>query len=35
METLRRAYQLTAEEIAGKLKLARSTEAAWLTRRGL
>ena len=32
---LRREYRLTAEEIAGKLKLARSTVAAWLTRRGL
>jgi hypothetical protein len=31
----RREYRLTAEEIAGKLKLARSTVAAWLTRRGL
>ena len=35
MEMLRREYRLTAEEIAGKLKLARSTVAAWLTRRGL
>jgi hypothetical protein len=32
---LRREYRLTAEEIAGKLDLARSTVAAWLTRRGL
>ncbi|WP_201865200.1 leucine zipper domain-containing protein [Microvirga soli] len=32
---LRREYRLTAEEIAGKLKLARSTVAAWLTQRGL
>jgi transposase-like protein len=32
---LRREYRLTAEEIAGKLKLAHSTVAAWLTRRGL
>jgi hypothetical protein len=32
---LRREYRLTADEIAGKLKLARSTVAAWLTRRGL
>ena len=35
IEMLRREYRLTAEEIAGKLKLARSTVAAWLTRRGL
>jgi hypothetical protein len=35
METLRREYRLTADEIAGKLNLARSTVAAWLTRRGL
>jgi transposase InsO family protein len=35
MVMLRREYRLTAEEIAGKLKLARSTVAAWLTRRGL
>lgn len=35
MEHLRREYRLTAEEIAGKLNLARSTVAAWLTRRGL
>src|SRR5687768_14389341 len=35
IEHLRRAYRLTAEEIAGKLNLARSTVAAWLTRRGL
>ena len=35
MEMLRREYRLTAEEIAGKLKLARSTVAAWLTWRGL
>jgi len=35
MEALRREYRLTAEEIATKLKLARSTVAAWLKRRGL
>ncbi|WP_147023615.1 leucine zipper domain-containing protein, partial [Microvirga aerophila] len=35
METLRREYRLAAEEIAGKLKLARSTVAAWLARCGL
>jgi DNA-binding transcriptional ArsR family regulator len=35
MEHLRREYRLTADEIASKLKLARSTVAAWLTRRGL
>jgi transposase InsO family protein len=35
MESLRREYRLTAEEIATKLKLARSTVAAWLKRRGL
>ena len=35
MEHLRRAYRLTAEEIAAKLHLARSTVAAWLKRRGL
>jgi transposase len=35
IEMLRREYRLTAEEIAGKLDLARSTVAAWLTRRGL
>jgi transposase InsO family protein len=35
IEHLRREYRLTAEEIVGKLKLARSTVAAWLTRRGL
>lgn len=35
IEHLRREYRLTAEEIAGKLKLARSTVATWLTRRGL
>jgi len=35
MESLRREYRLTAEEIAAKLKLARSTVAAWLKRRGL
>ena len=35
IERLRREYRLTAEEIAGKLKLARSTVAAWLTWRGL
>jgi transposase InsO family protein len=35
MERLRREYRLTAEEIATKLKFARSTVAAWLKRRGL
>jgi transposase len=35
IEMLRWEYRLTANEIAGKLKLARSTVAAWLTRRGL
>src|ERR671913_952584 len=35
IERLRREYRLTADEIAGKLKLARSTVAAWLPRRGL
>ena len=35
IEMLRREYRLTADEIAGKLNLARSTVAAWLTRRGL
>jgi len=35
MVQLRRDYRLTAEEIASKLKLARSTVAAWLTRRGV
>lgn len=35
IEHLRREYRLTAEEIAGKLNLARSTVAAWLTRCGL
>jgi len=35
MERLRREYRLTAEEIAAKLKVARSTVAAWLKRRGL
>jgi transposase InsO family protein len=35
MERLRRDYRLTAEEIAAKLKVARSTVAAWLKRRGL
>ncbi|KFG69566.1 IS481 family transposase [Microvirga sp. BSC39] len=35
IEHLRREYRHTAEAIAGKLKLARSTVAAWLTRRGL
>jgi transposase InsO family protein len=35
MESLRREYRLTAEEIATRLKLARSTVAAWLKRRGL
>ena len=34
IEMLRREYRLTAEEIAGKLQVARSTVAAWLTRRG-
>jgi transposase InsO family protein len=35
IKMLRREYRLTAEEIAGKLNLARSTVAAWLARRGL
>jgi hypothetical protein len=35
MELLRREYRLTAEEITGKLTLAHSTTAAWLTQRGL
>src|SRR5688572_10182065 len=35
IEVLRRTYRLTAEEIAAKLKLARSTVAGWLKRRGL
>ena len=35
MERLRRDYRLTAEEIAAKLRFARSTVAAWLKRRGL
>jgi transposase InsO family protein len=35
MASLRREYRLTAEEIAAKLKLARSTVAAWLKRRGI
>jgi hypothetical protein len=35
IEMLRREYRLTADEIASKLKLARSTVAAWLTWRGL
>jgi transposase InsO family protein len=35
MERLRREYRLSAEEIAAKLKCARSTVAAWLKRRGL
>ena len=35
MEKLRREYRLTAEEIAAKLRLARSTVAAWLKRRGI
>jgi transposase InsO family protein len=35
MERLRREYRLSAEEIATKLKFARSTVAAWLKRRGL
>lgn len=32
---LEREYRFTVEEIAGKLKPALSTVAAWLTRRGL
>jgi len=35
MEALRRTYRLTAEEIATKLQMARSTVAAWLKRRGI
>jgi len=35
MESLRREYRLTAEEIATQLRFARSTVAAWLKRRGL
>jgi transposase InsO family protein len=35
MARLRLEYRLTAEEIAAKLKFARSTVAAWLKRRGL
>lgn len=35
IEQLRRAYRLTAEAIAGKLALARSTVAGWLWRRGI
>jgi transposase InsO family protein len=35
MESLRREYRLTAEEIAAKLQCARSTVAGWLKRRGL
>jgi transposase InsO family protein len=35
MEALRRNYRLTAEEIATKLQMARSTVAAWLKRRGI
>ena len=35
MESLRREYRLSAEEIATKLDFARSTVAAWLKRRGL
>ncbi len=35
MEKLRREYRLTAEEIAAKLRLSRSTVAAWLKRRGI
>jgi transposase InsO family protein len=35
MESLRRDYRLSSEEIAARLKLARSTVAAWLKRRGL
>ncbi|WP_296709346.1 IS481 family transposase [Rhodoblastus sp.] len=34
-ERLRRDYRLTGQEIAAKLKLARSTVAGWLTRMGL
>jgi len=32
---LRREYRLTGEEIAGKLRMARSTVAGWLTAMGL
>ena len=32
---LRREYRLTGEEIADKLRMARSTVAGWLTRMGL
>ena len=35
IEQLRREYRLTAEAIAGKLALARSTVAGWLKRRGI
>jgi transposase InsO family protein len=35
IEQLRRDYRLTAAAIAGKLAMARSTVAGWLTRRGL
>jgi len=35
IEHLRRAYRLTAEAIAAKLALARSTVAGWLKRRGI
>jgi uncharacterized phage protein gp47/JayE len=35
IEHLQREYRLIAEEIAGRLNLARSTVAAWLTRRVL
>jgi transposase InsO family protein len=35
IEQLRREFRLTAEAIAGKLVLARSTVAGWLQRRGI
>ena len=35
IERLRREYRLTAEAIAAKLALARSTVAGWLKRRGI
>jgi transposase InsO family protein len=35
IEQLRREYRLTAEAIAGKLMLARSTVAGWLARQGI
>ena len=35
VERLRREYRLTGAEIAGKLGMARSTVAGWLTRSGL